>query len=577
MPIHNSDIARILNDVADLLDIQGENEFRIRAYRNAARNISSVSQNISEMVKNGDDLTRLHGIGKNMAEKIEEIVKTGSLSQLKELEKKIPGDLRDLMKIPALGPKRVALLYKELDIKSLEELKEAAQNGRVKGIKGLGEKTEKTILEEIERIQKGKVERRILLSECEQIAKPLLEYLKNIEGVNKVEAAGSYRRKKETIGDLDILITCKDDSRVMEVMDSFLRYEDVERVLAKGETKSSVVFRNEFHVDLRVLPQDCYGAALMYFTGSKAHNVEIRKLGQQKGLKISEYGAFRGDERVAGVTEEEIYSLIGLSYIPPELRENSGEIEAAKEGKLPNLIKLEDIKGDLQSHTTESDGKNTLEEMAYAAFERGYRYLGITDHSKKVTVAHGLDEKRLAKQIEEIEKLNQRIKGILILKSIEVDILEDGSLDLPNEILKELDIVVCSIHYNFKLSRDKQTERMLKAMENPYAHIIGHPTGRIIGAREPYDVDLERVMKGAKQTGCHLEINAQPDRLDLADIYIKQARDMGLKFAISTDAHATTHLDFMHFGVAQARRGWLEPEDVLNTRSWDDLKKLLRR
>jgi len=577
MPVHNSDIARILNDVADLLDIQGENEFRVRAYRNAARNITGVSQNINEMVKNGEDLTELPGIGKNMAEKIEEIVRTGSLAQLEELEKKIPAELLDLMKIPALGPKRVALLYKELGVKSLEDLKEAAQKGKIKGIKGLGDKTEKTILEEIERIQKGKVERRILLSECEQIANPLLDYLKNIEGVDKIEAAGSYRRKRETIGDLDILVTCKDTSQVMKVMESFVRYEDVERVLAKGETKSSVVFRNEFHVDLRVVSQECYGAALMYFTGSKAHNVEVRKLGQKQGLKISEYGAYRGEKRVGGKTEQEVYSLLGLDYIPPELRENWGEIEAAEKKKLPHLIELKDIKGDLQSHTTESDGKNTLEEMAHAALERGYQYLGITDHSKKVTVARGLDEKRLAKQIEEIEKLNQKMKGILILKSIEVDILEDGSLDLPDEILKELDLVVCSIHYNFKLPREKQTSRILKAMENPYIHIIGHPTGRIINSRQPYDVDLERVMKGAKETGCYLEINAQPDRLDLADIHIKKGRDMGVKFAISTDAHATSHLDFMRFGVAQARRGWLQPEDVLNTRSWDELKKLLKR
>ncbi|MEJ2637689.1 MAG: DNA polymerase/3'-5' exonuclease PolX, partial [Calditrichia bacterium] len=402
----------------------------------------------------------------------------------------------------------------------------------------------------------------------------LVEQLKNVKGVKKVEVAGSYRRQKETVGDIDILVTCKKGA---QVMDSFVKYDDVEQVVSKGKTRSTVILRTGLQVDLRVVPQVSFGAAMHYFTGSKAHNIAIRKMGVKENLKINEYGVFKNEKRIAGRTEEEVYKQVGLPYIEPELREMRGEIEAAQKHKLPHLVQLKNIRGDLQSHTKASDGKLSLEEMADAAREKGYDYLAITDHSKHVTVANGLDEKRLAESIEQIDKLTGKLNGFRLLKSVEVDILSDGKLDLSDDILKELDIVICSVHYNFNLSRDEQTQRVLRAMDNPYFNIFAHPTGRLIGEREPYEIDLEKVMESAKNKNCFLEINAQPDRLDLSDNYIKMAKDMGVKLAISTDAHSKSDLDNMRFGVSQARRGWLEPDDVLNTRKWEDLKKLITR
>jgi len=360
-------------------------------------------------------------------------------------------------------------------------------------------------------------------------------------------------------------------------MDAFVGYEDVERILSKGSTKSSIVLHSGLQVDLRVLPQPSFGAALLYFTGSKAHNVALRTMGVKMKLKISEYGVFKGSKRVAGKTEKEVYDFLGMEYIEPELREDRGEIEAAKKGNLPKLVRIEDIRGDLQSHTKATDGKYSLEEMAEAARKKGYEYLAITDHSKRVTMANGLDEKRLAKQIKEIDKLNEGFRNFRILKSVEVDILKDGKLDLPNSILKELDIVICSVHYNFNLTRQQQTRRVLKAMENSYFNIFAHPTGRLIGEREPYDIDLEEVLKQAKQNGCFLEINAQPERLDLNDVNSKMARDHGVKLAISTDSHTVDQFAAMRYGVWQARRGWLEADDIINTRSWAQLKKLIKR
>ncbi|MFP3879819.1 MAG: DNA polymerase/3'-5' exonuclease PolX, partial [Dehalococcoidia bacterium] len=400
----------------------------------------------------------------------------------------------------------------------------------------------------------------------------LLDYLSGLDGVKRVEAAGSYRRKKETVGDLDILVTHKKQT---DVMKPFVEYEDVERVVSKGETRSTVVLRFGVHVDLRAVPEASYGAALHYFTGSQPHNIAIRKMGVKRGLKINEYGVFRHDKRIAGSTEDEVYSHVDLPYIEPELRENNGEIEAAQKGKLPELVTLEDIRGDLHSHTEATDGRSSLEEMAKAAREKGYEYLAITEHSKHVTVAKGLDARRLGEQIEEIDRLNEKLDGIVLLKGIEVDILEDGSLDLPHHILKKLDLVVCAIHYKFNLPADKQTERIVKGIDNPYFTILAHPTGRMIGEREPYALDMERLMKAAKETNCFLEINAQPDRLDLTEVYAKMAKEMGIMIAVSTDAHSVNELNFMRFGVYQARRGWLASENVLNTRSWKELKKLI--
>lgn len=574
MPVHNSDIAGIFEQVADLLDLQEENQFRIRAYRNAARTISSLSRNAADLVRQGEDLSELPGIGKDLAGKIEEIVKTGTLGQLQELERQTPPALTELMQISELGPKRVITLHRELGINSKQQLKQAAEAEKIRELDGFGEKTEHNILEALRRQTNGETEARIRLDVAEEITQPLLQYLRDRKGVKKAEVAGSYRRKKETVGDLDILVTCKKGT---EIMEDFVSYEDVQKVIAKGETRSSVQLRSNLQVDLRVVPEVSYGAALHYFTGSKAHNIEIRKMGQKRELKINEYGVFKGEDRVAGKTEHEVFESVGLAYIEPEMRENRGEIEAARENKLPEPIRRDDIRGDLQSHSKYTDGKFTIEEMAEAARDHGYEYLAITDHSKRVTMAGGLDAKRLGEQLEEIARLNDNWRDFRILKSCEVDILEDGSLDLPDSILKELDIVICSIHYNFKLSRAKQTKRVIKAMDNPHFNILAHPTGRRIGQREGYDLDLEQVMQAAKKRGCFLELNAQPERLDLPDIYAKMAKDMGVKLAISTDAHTRNDLDYMRFGIAQARRAWLEADDVLNTRTWQKLKKLLTR
>ncbi|MFW6160371.1 MAG: DNA polymerase/3'-5' exonuclease PolX [Acidobacteriota bacterium] len=573
MPIHNSDIADIFNKVADLLEIQGANPFRVRAYRDAARTIGGLSKSVADMISQEKDLSGLPGIGQDLAGKIKTIIKEGSLPLLEDLKKKIPAELSDLMSIESLGPKRIHALYTNLNITSFKELQKAAEEGKVRSLSGFGEKTEQKILEEIKRL-KGEAIGRALLVEAEQIVSPYIEYLKKDKSLKDIAVAGSFRRRRETVGDLDILSTSKENS---SLMDLFVNYEDVKKILSKGDTRSSVILRRGIQVDLRVVPEKSYGAALLYFTGSKAHNIAVRKIGQKKNLKINEYGVFKGKKSIAGKTEEDVYKKIGLPYIEPELRENRGEIEAAQKKNLPQLVTLKDIKGDLHVHTRATDGRYTLEQMAEAAEERDYSYMAITDHSKKVSVANGLDEKRLAQQIKEIDKLNEKIKNFTLLKSIEVDILEDGSLDLPDDILSRLDLVVCSIHYKFNLPREKQTERIIRALDNPHVNILAHPTGRMLNQREPYQVDMEKVMEAAKERGCFLELNAYPDRLDLDDAYCKLAKEIGLKVAVSTDAHSINDLEFMRFGIGQARRGWLEPSDIINTRGLDELRRLLKK
>ena len=572
MPIHNSDVAEIFNKMADLLEIEGANRFRVRAYRDAALTITGFPKSLKDMVEEGEDLSELPGIGKDLAGKIKEIVETGELSQLKKLGSKIPVELSNLMKVAGLGPKRVKALYENLGITGLKDLKKAAEEEKIRKLEGFGKKTEQSILEELDQVEEK--EERIKLPAAEERADSLVEYLKSLKGVKEIVVAGSFRRRKETVGDLDILATCRKGSKMM---DHFANYDDVKKVISQGKTRSTVVLRSGLYVDLRVVPQISYGAALHYFTGSKAHNIAIRKLGVKKGLKINEYGVFKGKKRIAGKSEKEVFEQVGLPYIEPELRENRGEIEAAKKDRLPELITLDHIRGDLHSHTKASDGHHSLKEMAEAAKDRGYEYLAITEHSKKVRIAHGLDAKRLKKHIKAIDRLNEKLDGIILLKGIEVDILEDGSLDLPDEILKELDLRVCAVHFNRDLSRKKQTERIIRAMDNPYFNILAHPTGRLINERKPYEVDMEQLMEAALDRGCFLELNAHPDRLDLSDTYCRMAKDMRLKLAISTDAHSTTDLDFMRFGLGQARRGWLEPEDVLNTKSLKQLKKELKR
>ncbi len=572
MPIHNIEIAELLNQYADLMEIQGENAYRIRAYRNAAQTVAGLSRSVAEMVKAGEDLSKLPGIGSSLADHIVEIVQTGRFQKLEDQKKKTPAALITLLKIPGFGPKRVALVYKKLKVKSLKELEKAVREGKLKDLPGFGEKIQQKILQHLQKADRE--EKRFLLAVAEQLVEPLVVMLQETSGVEKVQVAGSYRRRKETVGDADILVTGRKGSKVM---DRFTEYEDVAEVLSRGETRSSVVLRSGLQVDLRFVPRESYGAALHYFTGSKAHNVAIRTRGVKRGLKINEYGIFKGRRRVGGEHEEEVFEAVGLPFIEPELRENQGEIEAAEAGKLPKLVRLEDIRGDLHCHTTATDGRNSLLEMAEAARARGYEYLAICDHSKRVAMARGLDATRLAKQIKEIAKVNARFRNFRLLKSIEVDILEDGSLDLPDSILKELDLVVAAVHYGTKLSRDKQTARILKAMDNPYVTIIAHPTGRIINERDPYEIDMERVLKGAEERGCFVELNANPNRLDLNEVYCRMAKELGVKVAVSTDAHSVEGLNDIKYGVGQARRGGLEAADVLNTRRWPELRKLIRK
>ncbi|MDD3620045.1 MAG: DNA polymerase/3'-5' exonuclease PolX [Desulfobulbaceae bacterium] len=572
MPIHNADVAEIFNRIGDLLDIKGDNPFRIRAYRDGARTVSELSRSVAEMVEGEEDLKALPGIGKDLAAKIEEIVRTGSLSFLEKLEEEIPAGLVELLRISGLGPRKINALYTKLGITSLAQLREAVSRQKIRDLEGFGEKTEQNIRKELDRLAASA--RRIKLSTADEIARPLLAYLREIKGVRLAEIAGSYRRRMETVGDLDILVVHVSGSPVME---RFLDYDDVQSVVSHGPTRSSALLKSGVQVDLRAVGAESYGAALLYFTGSKAHNIAVRRIAVKNDLKINEYGVFKGKKRVAGRTEEGVYKQVGLPFIPPELREDRGEIEAAAQDRLPNLLTLGDIRGDLHAHTTRTDGHAGLEEMALAARERGYEYLGITEHSRHVTVAGGLDADELRAHIRDIDRLNEQLEGIILLKGIEVDILEDGSLDLPGDVLRELDYTVCSVHSRFNLARDRQTARIIRAMDNPCFHILGHPSGRLINERPPYDIDMEQVIRAAAAKGCFMELNAHPDRLDLNDIHLKLARELGVKVAISTDAHSTEGLNSMRFGIWQARRGWLEPGDVLNTRSWPELKKIFRR
>jgi len=572
MPVHNADIADIFNRVAEMLEMEDANPFRVRAYRNAARTVGGLSKSMADMLDADEALTDLPGIGKDLAGKIQEIVETGTLSQLEELEQETPTELHDVLKLPGLGPKKVKTLYNELKIDSLDALEKAAKEKKIRDLDGFGKKTEENILKALKRESSGT--QRLRLAVAEQVSKPLVDYLKRSKGVKDIAIAGSFRRRKETVGDLDILATCKKGSTIM---DRFVRYEDVDTVVSRGKTRSSVILDSGLQVDLRVVPQVSYGAALHYFTGSKAHNIAIRKIVQKKNLKLNEYGVYRGKKRIAGKTEAGVFKQADLAYIEPELREDRGEIKAAREDTLPELITRGDIRGDLHAHTKATDGKSTLKEMAESAQALGYEYLAVSDHSRSLTVAKGLDVKRLEEQMTEIDRLNEKMTDFRILKSIEVDILEDGSLDLPDGVLRRLDIVTGSVHGKFDLSRKRQTERVLRAMENPHLHILGHATGRLINERASYDIDMERVLEGAKERGCFLELNAHPQRLDLNDIHCKTAREAGVKIAISTDAHSVHELENMRFGIGQARRGWLEPADVLNTRSWNDLKKLIEK
>jgi DNA polymerase (family 10) len=571
MPVHNSEIAEMFEEVADLLEIEGANEFRIRAYRNASRVVAGLSKSAADLVADEKALTELPGIGKDLAGKIAEICRTGKFPVLEECRSRASPGVRTLLRITGLGAKRIRVLCDELKITGVEDLRKAADGGKLQGIRGFGPKIAQKILAEAKGLN-GETRTKLIVAE--EIANSMVDWLKGTRRIRQIEIAGSLRRGKETVGDLDILVTCEDSG---EVMNCFVNYEEVKEVISHGSTRSSVKLCSGINVDLRVVPDESFGAALHYFTGSKPHNIAVRTLGVKRGLKVNEYGVFKGEKQIGGRTEQEIYAQVGLPYIEPELREDRGEIDAAREGRLPRLVRLEDIRGNLHCHTTDSDGRYSIEEMAEAANERGYEYLAITEHSQRIAMVRGLDTKRLRQQMRRIDKLNEKLKGIRLLKSCEVDILEDGSLDLPDDVLKELDVVVCSIHSKLNLPAEKQTGRIIRAMDNPHFNILAHPTGRLIGRRAPSEFDIERVLKAARERGCMIEINAQPDRLDLPDIHCKTGKEIGVKFAISTDAHRISDLDFMRFGVSQARRGWLEPQDVVNTRSWPELQELLKR
>ena len=572
MTLHNPQIAELFNRYAVLLEIEGDNPFRVRAYRNAARTIENLPRDVAAMLGEGDDLTELPGIGDDLAHKIADIVSTERFADFEKLKKQFPPGLADLTEVPGIGPKRIKLLHQKLKIDSLAALTEAARKGRLRSVPGFGAKMEAGILRVAEKHAAG--EKRFRLSVAEMVAEPYVRFLRRIKGVRQVTLAGSFRRRRDTVGDLDILVTAVPHA---SVADRFVTYGEVSEVLANGPTKASVRLKSGIQVDLRVVASRSYGAALVYFTGSKAHNITLRTMGQRRGLKINEYGVFKKDKWIAGRTEKDVYGQLGLPYIEPELRENQGEIEAAATGKLPKLVKLADIKGDLHAHTEASDGSATLEDMAHAARSRGYEYLAISDHSKYIGVTHGLDPARLAAQARKIERLNAKFENFRILRSTEVDILPDGSLALPDSALKPLDLVIGAVHSKFDLSARQQTERIIRAMDNRYVNIIAHPFGRLIGEREPYALDIERLMKAARERGCFLELNAQPSRLDLSDIHCRMAKKLGLKLAISTDAHTAETLDYMRFGIDQARRGWLEPDDVLNTRGLKELLRLLKR
>jgi DNA polymerase (family X) len=569
--MQNSDVVRIFEELADLLEIQNANPFRVRAYRNAARTIGDLSERVDEIVLDPQrSLEDLPGIGADLAKKIETIVETGSLPQLDELREQVPRGVVEMLRLPGLGPKKAAALFKELNIVNLDMLKAAAESGAVAALKGFGEKTAKTILEGLKNFEQ--TGRRVYLADAMEIAEAVLDDLRQAPGVEQAEVAGSFRRRRETVGDLDLLVAAIDPAGPM---DRLAANPLVEKILARGDTKQSVRLNSGLQMDLRVVPADSFGAALQYFTGSKEHNIELRRRAQERGLKINEYGVFRGDTTVAGKTEEEVYRSVGLPWIPPELRENRREFTQAEQGTLPVLIELADMRGDLHMHTTATDGTASIREMAEGAKARGLQYIAITDHSKRVMMANGLDADRLRAHWKEIDKVRAQVKGIEILKGVECDILEDATLDLPDDVLAEADWVLAVLHYGLKQPREKIMQRLMTAIRSPHVDAIGHLTGRLLGKRPGADLDVNDVLKAAADHGTMIEINAHPSRLDIDDVGAAAARDLGIPIVINTDAHSVSGLEVMRFGIHQARRAGLEAKDVANTRSWARFKKLL--
>jgi DNA polymerase (family 10) len=573
--MENREIAAVFEEISNLMKIIQDDPkwtFKAAAYDRAKRAIEGLPERLEDIARDPNrKLTDIPGIGEDLAKKIIELVETGKSKYHQEQLAKVPASLLELLQLQTVGPQKVRLFYKQAGIKSIDDLEAAVQAGRLRNLPGMSVKSEENILKALEVYRRAAG--RFRLDTAYETAQQLTHYLKEFRGVEKVTPAGSLRRGRETVGDLDLLVTGYDHAGIA---DHFARFPGVAQLLAKGEDKVSLKLQNDLQVDVRLLDRESYGAALQYFTGSKEHNVALRERAKKRGWKLSEYGLFKGEEALARRTEEEIYAKLDLQWIPPELRENQGEIEAAEKGELPKLVELEDIKGDLHMHTTASDGKASVEEMAEAAKKLGYEYILITDHSKAVTIANGLDEKRAVENIRRIKAARKKVKNIEIWTGAEVDILGDGSLDYPDEILKQFDIVLVSVHSRMNMPAEEMTARLLKALANPYVRILGHPTGRQILRRDPFVFDLEKVFAAAKEYGVILELNGHPERLDLCDRHLKLARDRGMKVIISTDAHSPDHFKLMRYGVVTARRGWMRKEDVLNTLPPEELLESLR-
>jgi len=568
--MRNQEVATIFRDIASILEIRGENPFRIRAYEKAALNIESLTGDIAAIAER-KELEKIPGVGKDLAGKIEEILNTGTCSHLEELKKEIPAGLIEMLAVPGLGPKTAKLFYDKLKIASVDELEEMARSHKLHGLPGIKEKTEENILKGIELLRQGR--ERSLLGTILPLVNEIKERLKKLPEVKQISEAGSVRRKKETIRDIDILVISSDSQKVMEVFTTMPVAGDI---LAKGPTKSSIRTRQGIQVDLRVVEPESFGAALCYFTGSKAHNIRIREMGVKLGLKINEYGVFRGEKKIGGKTEKEVYQAVGLPYIPPELREDRGEIEAALAGNLPRLVELKDIRGDFHVHSSYSDGSSAFEEIAEKAKSIGLEWVGVCDHSQSLKIAGGVSIEKLKEKIREIRAFNEKGHSVKLLCGTEGDIGNDGKLDYPDDILAELDLVVAAIHTGFKQDEKTITRRIVSAMQHPLVNMIAHPTGRLFGEREPYAVNMEKVMEEAKNTGTAIEINAYPKRLDLNDIYVKAAKERGIKLGIGTDTHILDQMEYIDLGLAVARRGWLEKDDLLNTLTYEKLMKVLK-
>jgi DNA polymerase (family 10) len=570
----NAEIARVFEDMADLLELKGENKFKIRAYQRAARAIDYLPKEIEIMLEEGEDLQSIPGVGEAIAKKTIELINTGKLGAYEELKAGFPAGITALLEIPGIGPKTANKLSTELGIQSVEELEKAIEDGSVAQLFRLGDKTAENILQQIQALRRK--DQRIPIGEALPVVDEVLDALRQLRGVKNLTAAGSLRRFLETVGDIDLMGTADNPE---EVIETFVKLPQIRQVIAKGPTKATVILPGGLQADLRMVEHDSFGSLLQYFTGSKQHNITLRTREQKKGLKLSEYGITdsKTNKLEKFATEEAFYGRLGMQYIPPEIREDRGEIELAEKGQVPDLIELSDIKGDIHAHTDWSDGQDSLEDMAKAAKALGYEYLAITDHSAGRGIANGLTEERLRQQIEEIRRLNEKVEGIRILTGTEVDIRADGSIDLPEKVLADLDVVVAAIHSSMNQSEKQITSRLVGALENPHIDVIAHPTCRLLGEREPVAVDLEAVFRAAITYDKALEINAMPSRLDLKDIHIYRARQLGVKLIIGTDSHRTQHLQLIRFGIGIARRGWCQPKDILNTRPAKEILTFLRK